>query len=123
MTTSTSSPTISVFTIGAFGESDGMNFAPSPSTSPVTYGFAGMIYDEESGLYASHGARKDYPTIGRWLSVDPIGFAGGDTNLNRYVPNSPEGFTDPSGLLIVNRTGSPYFCRNVIRSPSCIIAS
>jgi hypothetical protein len=38
------------------------------------------------------------PSIGRWLSEDPIGFAGGDVNLYRYVHNDPTTFTDPSGL-------------------------
>lgn len=38
------------------------------------------------------------PTIGRWISEDPIGFTAGDPNLYRYVGNSPTNFTDPSGL-------------------------
>jgi uncharacterized protein RhaS with RHS repeats len=33
----------------------------------------------------------------RFLSQDPIGFAGGDTNLHAYVGNEPTGFTDPMG--------------------------
>ncbi|MBI2807733.1 MAG: RHS repeat-associated core domain-containing protein [Planctomycetes bacterium] len=40
------------------------------------------------------------PTIGRWISEDPIEFAGGDTNLYRYVHNGPANFTDPSGLFL-----------------------
>jgi len=32
------------------------------------------------------------------FSQDPIGFAGGDANLYRYVGNSPTNATDPSGL-------------------------
>jgi hypothetical protein len=39
------------------------------------------------------------PTIGRWLSRDPIGEDGG-TNLYRYVGNNPVNLTDPSGLLV-----------------------
>jgi hypothetical protein len=38
------------------------------------------------------------PKVGRWLEVDPIGFAGGDANLYRYVENDPTNATDPSGL-------------------------
>ncbi len=34
-------------------------------------------------------ARHYQPTIARWISLDPIGFAGGDANLFRYVGNSP----------------------------------
>jgi hypothetical protein len=35
----------------------------------------------------------------RWLSEDPIGFEGGDTNLYRYVGNSPTNARDPHGFL------------------------
>lgn len=38
------------------------------------------------------------PTVGRWLSQDPIGFKAGDPNLYRYVGNHPTMATDPSGL-------------------------
>jgi hypothetical protein len=38
------------------------------------------------------------PTVGRWVSEDPIGFAGGDTNVIRYVHNSPMLYSDPFGL-------------------------
>ncbi len=41
------------------------------------------------------------PTIGRWLSRDPIGFEGGDSNLYRYVGNATTLATDPSGLIVV----------------------
>jgi len=33
------------------------------------------------------------------LTKDPIGFAGGDVNLYRYVQNNPLNSVDPSGLL------------------------
>ncbi|MBI2807731.1 MAG: hypothetical protein HYX68_22345 [Planctomycetes bacterium] len=51
------------------------------------------------------------PTIGRWISEDPIEFAGGDTNLYRYVNNGPTYRTDPSGLLNVSLSdiGSTFF--------------
>ena len=39
------------------------------------------------------------PTIGRWLSEDPIGFEAGDANLYRYVENGPVKATDPSGTI------------------------
>jgi uncharacterized protein RhaS with RHS repeats len=32
------------------------------------------------------------------MSKDPIGFAGGDTNVFGYVLNNPTTWTDPSGL-------------------------
>lgn len=37
------------------------------------------------------------PGIGKWLSKDPIGFAGG-LNTSNYVSQSPVNFSDPSGL-------------------------
>lgn len=38
------------------------------------------------------------PTIGKWISEDPIGFAAGDGNLSRYVGNSAWNKVDPTGL-------------------------
>jgi uncharacterized protein RhaS with RHS repeats len=35
--------------------------------------------------------------VGKWLSQDPIGFTAGDSNLYRYVGNSPADGTDPLG--------------------------
>jgi hypothetical protein len=39
------------------------------------------------------------PLLGQFAQRDPLGYAAGDENLYRYVGNSPEGLTDPSGLL------------------------
>ncbi len=44
-------------------------------------------------------ARYYFPSFGRFISEDPAGFAGGDTNLYRYVGNSPTNATDPSGQV------------------------
>ena len=38
------------------------------------------------------------PTVGRFITLDPIGFDGADANKYRYVGNSPTNATDPSGL-------------------------
>lgn len=38
------------------------------------------------------------PTIGQFLSEDPISYEGLDTNLRRYVKNQPTMLTDPTGL-------------------------
>ncbi|MDF1615811.1 RHS repeat-associated core domain-containing protein, partial [Desulfurivibrio dismutans] len=38
------------------------------------------------------------PAIGRFISKDPIGFAGGDVNLYGYVLNNPVNWVDPWGL-------------------------
>jgi RHS repeat-associated protein len=42
-------------------------------------------------------ARYYSPSLGRFISEDPIGFAGGDVNLYAYVGNSPTNYVDPNG--------------------------
>jgi len=66
----------------------------SPGFQP--FGFAGGIYDLDTKL-VRFGARDYDPAIGRWTSKDPIGFAGGDTNLYGYVLQDPVNFIDPHG--------------------------
>lgn len=46
-------------------------------------------------------ARFYDPVVGRFLSEDLIGLAGGDVNLYRYARNSPLLFVDPSGQAFV----------------------
>jgi RHS repeat-associated protein len=43
-------------------------------------------------------ARVYWPAIARFLSPDPIGFAGDPSNPYRYVANSVSQFLDPSGM-------------------------
>ena len=43
------------------------------------------------------GARDYDPETGRWTAVDPILFAGGDTNLYGYVLNDPVNMIDVWG--------------------------
>jgi uncharacterized protein RhaS with RHS repeats len=43
-------------------------------------------------------ARYYDPRVGRFTTKDPIGFAGGDTNLYAYVMNDPVNLVDPMGL-------------------------
>jgi len=62
-----------------------------------TYGFTGREYDAETGLYY-YRARYYDPETGRFISKDPIGFAGGDANLYNYVLGDPVNWGDPWGL-------------------------
>jgi RHS repeat-associated protein len=66
----------------------------SPGFQP--FGFAGGLYDTETGL-TRFGARDYDASIGRWTNKDPILFAGGDTNLYGYVANDPVNWIDPRG--------------------------
>jgi len=61
------------------------------------YTYTGREYDPETGLYF-YRARYYDPRLGRFLTKDPIGFAGGDGNLYGYVANNPVNWADPLGL-------------------------
>ncbi len=61
------------------------------------YTFTGREWDKEIGLYY-YRARYYDPDVGRFISEDPIGFAGGDVNLYAYVVNNPVNWVDPWGL-------------------------
>jgi RHS repeat-associated protein len=63
------------------------------------FGYSGRPLDQATGLQNNHHRWYDAP-LGRWISEDPVSFAGADTNLNRYVANSPTNAVDPSGRVI-----------------------
>lgn len=63
----------------------------------VPFGFAGGLYDKNTGL-VRFGYRDYDPDTGRWTAKDPIGFAGGDSDLYGYCLNDPINFVDPYGL-------------------------
>ena len=72
--------------------------SPSPARRWTRFfGYTGRFFDDDTGLQWNTNRWYD-PGVGRWLSEDPIGFAGGDPNLYRYVANSPGAFVDPDGL-------------------------
>jgi RHS repeat-associated protein len=60
------------------------------------YGYTARELDAESGLQYNRARYLDSFT-GKFISEDPIGFQAGDSNLYRYVFNSPTNFIDPSG--------------------------
>ena len=64
---------------------------------PTRYQFTGREFDSFTGLQFSRARFYD-PRLGRFISEDPIGFAGGDINLYGYVRNRPLTFTDSLGL-------------------------
>lgn len=73
------------------------------------FGFAGGLYDRDTGLV--HFGEREYDAkLGRFTSVDPIGFAGGQLNLHAYVLNDPVNIVDPSGLDPVNDVGQAAMC-------------
>ncbi|HET7544426.1 MAG TPA: RHS repeat-associated core domain-containing protein [Polyangiaceae bacterium] len=76
----------------AFGEQT----VTAGSADFVPFGFAGGLYDGQTGL-VRFGARDYDPVVGRWMSKDPILFDGGQANLYVYVGNDPVNFVDPNG--------------------------
>ena len=79
---------------------DAYGAGPSNSSSAQAdrYEYAGGQYDKDTQLEYD-GVRFYDPNTEKWLSQDPLGFAGGDSNLYRYVGDSPVDNVDPSGLF------------------------
>ena len=75
---------------GAFGEVSGVGVGVVPQ------GFAGGLYDAETGL-VRFGARDYGPVTGRWTGKDPIVFHAGLPNLYSYGGSDPVNRSDPSG--------------------------
>jgi RHS repeat-associated protein len=67
----------------------------SPGFQP--FGFAGGLYDADTGL-VRFGARDYDPQTGRWTAKDPLRFAGSHLNFYAYASNDPVNFVDPLGL-------------------------
>jgi RHS repeat-associated protein len=63
------------------------------------YLFTGRRFDPESGNYY-YRARVYSPALGRFLSMDPLGFEAGDYNLYCYVFGNPTTMVDPTGLQV-----------------------
>jgi RHS repeat-associated protein len=72
------------------------NQIESSGTTTNSFQYTGREFDAETGLYYYH-ARYYNPSIGRFISEDPINFDGG-INFYAYVGNSPTNFIDPFGL-------------------------
>ncbi len=90
--TDNSGTALTEYTYDSFGLVSATNAAfPNP------YQFTGRENDGLAGLYY-YRARYYHPGLARFISEDPIGFAGGDVNFYAYAGNSPVVFVDPFGL-------------------------
>jgi RHS repeat-associated protein len=79
-----------------YDEFGGITGDTSPGFQP--FGFAGGLYDPDTGLVRF--GKRDYDAVtGRWTKKDPIRFNGGQANLYAYVANDPIDLVDPYGKL------------------------
>ncbi|MES2198847.1 MAG: RHS repeat-associated core domain-containing protein [Chlamydiota bacterium] len=83
--------TLESYSYSAFGEEE---FLPSIKNP---WRFSSKRTDEETGL-VYYGRRYYIPTLGRWLSQDPLGLEAGP-NLYAFVLNDPLTHFDLYGLL------------------------
>ena len=89
---------LGAFAYDAFGVPD--TSASPPPAELRAHSFQGGlgVRNEGAGLY--YARHRWYASdLGRWLSADPIGFAGG-LNQHTFVSNQPVNYTDPEGLYI-----------------------
>jgi RHS repeat-associated protein len=84
------------YTYDSFGK-----LTASSGTIANPFQYTSREFDPETGLL-NYRARYYDPTVGRFLSEDPIGFHAG-VNFYDYVLNRPTLFLDPTGLA-----GGPY---------------
>lgn len=87
------------FAYGPFGEQL-RSSGPAASVSP--FGYAGKYADSRTG-WVYYGHRFYSPSLGRWLSRDPIEEAGG-VNLYGFVGNDPINQQDLLGLSFFDST-------------------
>ncbi len=66
-------------------------------SNPFKYVGSAGVRDDGNGLLYMRARYYD-PEVGRFISKDPIGFAGGDLNLYNYVGGNPVNRIDPTGL-------------------------
>lgn len=82
-------------------------FGQTTTSSSFPFQFTGRMPVSSTTDY--YRARFYSSQTGRFVSEDPIGFHGGDSNLYRYVGNAPTRLRDPLGLqtTVVTSTGTP----------------
>lgn len=86
------SSTLGKYNYGPFGESRQTPTVNNP------YRYTAREFERDDLYY--YRARYYDPTIGRFLSEDPLGLSAGDANFYRYVGNNPVQLRDPSGQLV-----------------------
>src|SRR3990170_5353633 len=87
---------VNTYSYDAYGNlTDWNDVVPHPCRYVGAYG----VMDEGNGLLYMRARYYD-PEVGRFISKDPIGFAGG-VNLYNYVDGNPVNFIDPYGEIAI----------------------
>jgi RHS repeat-associated protein len=82
---------VASYTYDSFG-----NLTASSGTITNPFRFTGREFDSETGIYEYRHRYYD-PSIGRFISEDPLHFGGGDLDVYVYVHSEPTNYVDPSG--------------------------
>jgi RHS repeat-associated protein len=77
------------------------------------------VMDDGNGLLYMRARYYD-TAVGRFISKDPIGFAGGDLNLYAYVGNNPIRYMDPKGTGKCEDELNESMSRAVANAPECL---
>lgn len=85
---------VATYTYDTFG-----NLMVKTGTINQPFQFSTKQYDEKTGL-SYYGYRFYSPVLGRWMTRDPLGEAGG-INLYGFAFNNPVNNVDPDGKIIV----------------------
>jgi RHS repeat-associated protein len=89
----------------------------APDWSSRSSSLFAWIYLHQGGRFGTTSGlidfrNRDYsPLLGRWMEMDPLGFQARDTDLYRYVGNSPSSLRDPNGERI-SRVDQPTKANN-----------
>ncbi|MFI9630867.1 RHS repeat domain-containing protein [Streptomyces sp. NPDC052042] len=88
----------------------------APADWPGTKGFVGGTDDTETTGLTHLGAREYDPTLGRFISVDPLLETDKPQTLNgyAYATQNPATFADPSGLAVPECLQGLIECRSGI---------
>ncbi|MDI1226180.1 MAG: DUF6531 domain-containing protein [bacterium] len=84
---------------------DAFGISAASGATTINLRLAGQYYDSESSLFYNWN-RYYNPAIGRYISSDPIGLAGG-LNTFGYVGQSPVMWIDPMGLAGMGHNKPP----------------
>jgi RHS repeat-associated protein len=76
----------------------------SSSAYNFVYQHQGLRFDQVSTVYIDRGRIYD-ASLGRFLQVDPMGFAAGDVDLYRAEGDGPINGLDPSGTIALPGLG------------------